>query len=83
MGQLLVRDLDEGVIRRIKQRAAAHGCSTEAEHRSILEAAVRGGSGAALIEASRQFRHEIAQPGPDAAEIIRQAREERVQRTVP
>lgn len=83
MGQLLVRDLDEDVIRRIKQRAAAHGRSTEAEHRAILEAAIRGGSDASPVEASRRFRQEIAQSGPDAAEIIRQAREERVQRTMP
>jgi antitoxin FitA len=83
MGQLLGRDLDEDVIRRIEQRSAAHGRSTEAEHRCILEAALRGGSEASLIEASRRFREEIAQPGPDAAEIIRQAREERVRRTTP
>ncbi|HYZ21372.1 MAG TPA: hypothetical protein VE690_04370, partial [Rhodopila sp.] len=41
MGQLLVRDLDDEVIRRLKKRAAANGRSTEAEHRAILEAAVR------------------------------------------
>lgn len=36
MGQLLVRDLDDDVIRRLKRRAAANGRSTEAEHRAIL-----------------------------------------------
>ncbi len=81
MGQLLVRDLDEDVIRRIKQRAAAHGRSTEAEHRCILEAAVRSGTDASPLETSRRLRHEIAEPGPDAAEIIRQERKERAQRT--
>lgn len=83
MGQLLVRDLDDDVIRRIKQRAAAHGRSTEAEHRAILEAAVRGGFDGSPVEASRRFRQEIAQPGPDAADIIGAAREERVRRTTP
>lgn len=83
MGQLLVRDLDDDVIRRIKQRAAAHGRSTEAEHRLILEAAVRDESATSPLETSRHFRQEIARPGPDAADLIRQARDKRVQRTTP
>lgn len=36
MGQLVVRNLDEDVIVALKQRAARHGRSTEAEHRAIL-----------------------------------------------
>jgi len=81
VGQLLVRDLDDEVIRRLKQRAAAHGRSTEAEHRAILEAAIRGGGETSRIEASRRFRQEIAPSGPDGADIIRQARDERAGRT--
>ena len=75
MGQLLVRDLDDEVIRRLKQRAAAHGRSTEAEHRAILEAAVRSETEATPIEVSRRFRQELAPSGPDGTEIIRQARD--------
>ena len=77
MGQLLVRDLDDAVIRRIKQRAAAHGRSTEAEHRAILEAAVREEGGARPIESSRRFRQELKPTGPDGTDIIRAAREAR------
>jgi plasmid stability protein len=33
---LLVRNLDDELIGRLKQRAARHGRSTEAEHREIL-----------------------------------------------
>jgi plasmid stability protein len=40
MAQLIVRNLDEEVVRRLKIRAAEHGCSMEAEHRSILRAAL-------------------------------------------
>ena len=40
MAQLIVRNLDDGLVRRLKQRAAAHGRSTEAEHRAILVAAL-------------------------------------------
>ena len=36
MSQLLVRDLEEEVVTALKQAAAAHGHSAEAEHREIL-----------------------------------------------
>jgi plasmid stability protein len=42
MAQLLVRGLKEEIVRRLRARAAAHGRSVEAEHRAILEEAVRG-----------------------------------------
>lgn len=41
MVQLLVRGLSEEVVRRLRERAAASGRSVEAEHVSILEAAVQ------------------------------------------
>lgn len=41
MGTLTVRNLPEDVHRALKLRAARHGCSTEAEVRSILESAVK------------------------------------------
>lgn len=37
MAQLIVRNVDEALVRKLKQRAAAHGRSAEAEHRRILE----------------------------------------------
>jgi plasmid stability protein len=40
MAQLLVRGLSEDLVRRLRERAKAHGRSVEAEHRAILEAAV-------------------------------------------
>ncbi len=36
MGQLLVRNLDDELVQRLKVRAARHGHSMEAEHRKIL-----------------------------------------------
>ncbi len=36
MAQLIVRNLDDDLVRRLKQRAAEHGRSTEEEHRQIL-----------------------------------------------
>jgi plasmid stability protein len=40
MTQLLVRNLEDSVARRLKERAKAHGVSTEEEHRRILREAV-------------------------------------------
>jgi len=36
MAQLIVRNLDEDLVTRLRQRAAKHRRSTEAEHREIL-----------------------------------------------
>ena len=36
MAQLIVRNIDEELVRRLKLRAAAKGRSAEAEHRAIL-----------------------------------------------
>ncbi|MFL6263831.1 MAG: FitA-like ribbon-helix-helix domain-containing protein [Thermoanaerobaculia bacterium] len=36
MTQLIVRNLEEEVVRELKLRAARHGRSAEAEHREIL-----------------------------------------------
>lgn len=40
--QLIVRKVDEGLVRALKRRATQHGRSAEAEHREILRAALRG-----------------------------------------
>jgi antitoxin FitA len=36
MAQLIVRNLDDLLVRKLKIRAAEHGVSTEEEHRRIL-----------------------------------------------
>lgn len=43
MAQLLVRDIPRDIVEALKARAAAHGRSAEAEHRLILEEALRAG----------------------------------------
>jgi len=40
VAQLIVRNLEEEAVRRLRIRAAEHGRSMEAEHRSILRAAL-------------------------------------------
>lgn len=40
MPDLLVRGVDDDIVRALKERAGAHGRSAEAEHRAILKAAL-------------------------------------------
>ncbi len=40
MAQLLVRNLDDDLVRGLKKRAGEHGISVEEEHRRILRAAL-------------------------------------------
>lgn len=42
MAQLVVRNLDEEIVSRLRERAAKHQRSTEAEHREILRQALMG-----------------------------------------
>ncbi|MGB7563525.1 MAG: DNA-binding protein [Prochlorococcaceae cyanobacterium] len=41
MADLLVRGVDEAIVRALKERAGAHGRSAEAEHRDILVTALQ------------------------------------------
>jgi plasmid stability protein len=77
MPQLLVRDVPPDVVEALKRRAAEHGRSAEAEHRVILEEALRAGrSGfwerAAALRAETRGRIKIP-----SEELIRQDRDER------
>lgn len=77
MPQLLVRNVPQAVVEALKQRAAEHGRSAEAEHRIILEEALRPGRAdfwerAAALRASTRGR--ITVPSED---LIRQDRDER------
>jgi len=49
--QLIVRNIDESLVRLLKVRAAKHGRSAEAEHREILRGALQGGGDAASFNA--------------------------------
>ena len=40
MAQLLVRDIDDTLVSKLKRRAADHGVSAEEEHRRILREAL-------------------------------------------
>ena len=77
MPQLLVREVPQDVVEALKRRAAEHGRSAEAEHRIILEEALRPGRAglwerAAALRAAARGR--ISVPSED---LIRQDRDER------
>lgn len=44
MPQLLVRQVEEKVVRKLKQQAGQHGVSMEEEHRRVLREALLGPS---------------------------------------
>ena len=73
MSQLTVRNVNEQVVRALKQRAAAHGRSAEAEHRDILRKTLLEGDQdfAARAQALRQrLRSSV-----DSTDIIRADRD--------
>ena len=69
MAQLLVRDLDETVRQRLRERAARHGRSMESEARLILTTAVTAGADDPIdrILASMQGRGAQPAAAPDQA----------------
>jgi plasmid stability protein len=42
MAQLIVRQIEEKVVKKLKQQAGAHGVSMEEEHRRILRESLLG-----------------------------------------
>jgi plasmid stability protein len=42
MRSLIVRKVDDDLVKRLRARSAGHGCSAETEHREILRAALVG-----------------------------------------
>lgn len=83
MAQVLVRDLPEETVARLKQRAADAGRSLEAELRDILNQAAqpsheqRKREALAALDAIRA-RSRPWQPGePTAADMIREDRDSR------
>ncbi|WP_416051141.1 FitA-like ribbon-helix-helix domain-containing protein [Cupriavidus basilensis] len=50
MAELVVRGVDELLVRKLRERAAANGRSEEAEHREILIQALRQTTRSSLAE---------------------------------
>jgi len=84
MATLTVRNLDDGLVRRLRIRAAENGRSAEAEHREILRAALENGTGRASRgeAASRlaEFRRRTAgRVSPSSADLLEETRRNRTE----
>jgi plasmid stability protein len=78
MGNLLVRDVPEDLVGRLKERARANGRSAEAEHREILRRALAQDDGARFEALAAQLRALTADRRQTPAEdLLREARDER------
>ena len=76
MGQVLIRELDDAVIERLKQRAQGHHRSLEAELREILENVSRQVDMATARDLADRIRRRLeGRPHTDSAELIREDRE--------
>lgn len=74
VAQLIVRNIDQSLVDLLKRQAVAHGRSAEAEHRDILQTALRPRPGLSLKD------HLLAMPdaGDDADFAIQRGRPRRV-----
>jgi len=55
VANLIVRNVDEDIVRALKARAGLHGLSAEAEHRQILTAALLKPRKKSLAQALREI----------------------------
>ena len=73
MTQLTVRNLEPQLVRTLKQRAATHGRSAEAEHREILRQALTEG-GADFATRAEALRRRLRST-VDSSAVIRADRD--------
>ena len=77
MAQITIRQLDDAVVARLRQRAAAAGRSMEQEVREILTSACADPE--AIVSRLRQRQNSYGgRVFSDSAEIVRQMRDDRV-----
>ena len=78
MAQILVRDLDDGVVARLKKSAKQNGRSLQAEVRTILDEfanAPKLDRDAALKSLLRLRKTLTGRKFPDSVKLVRQARD--------
>ena len=77
MAQILIRNLDDETVARLKARASQYGRSLQSEVKLIIEEAARQNH-AQVWEAIHQFRQRLQQSGrafSDSVELIREDRD--------
>jgi len=71
MAQLTVRNVDASIAAALKERAAKAGRSAEAEHRRILEEALRPGHRSDFFSEARAKRVKLSPETPATTDILR------------
>jgi plasmid stability protein len=77
MPSLLIPDVEETVLDRLRERAAAHGRAPEAEAKALLEAVLQPAPAQAWA-AANAFRARLAASGrafSDSADMLREDRD--------
>ncbi|OHB61792.1 MAG: hypothetical protein A2Y76_08020 [Planctomycetes bacterium RBG_13_60_9] len=75
MARILIRDLDEETVRRLKERARRHGRSLQGEAKLILTHAAGIGFDEAR-KLARQWHKELAgRELPDSTDLVREDRQ--------
>jgi len=77
MGQVIIRNLDDEVIERLKAKAAAHNQSLEQALRDIVSASVKPTRAQVLQEVDRIRGLTPRHLTTESAELIREGRAER------
>ncbi len=75
--QLLVRDVPRDIVEALKRQAASHGRSAEAEHRAILEKALKAGRESFRANAARLRAAMVGRIVSDSTELLREDRDRR------
>lgn len=75
MAQLTVRGVDDDVAAALKARAAQAGRSAEAEHRRILEEALRPANSFDFFEAARARRIKLPPGTFSTTDLLREDRD--------
>ena len=75
MAQVIIRNLDEEIVRRLKERARRQGRSLEGELREILAAAARRDMAALRERAAAMRARYEGTPQTDSALLLREDRD--------
>lgn len=74
MAQLTVRNVDDEIAAALKARAAKTGRSAEAEHRRILEEALRPARSSNFFEEARARRIKLSPGTPSTTDLLHEDR---------
>ncbi len=77
MAQLTIRKVDDLLVRQLRIRAAANNRSAEAEHRAILEQALRPGATDFWQRAAHLRERLRGRDLGDSTDIVRKSRDRR------